>query len=219
MTKYILRKLLKWLLVALCAAALLTLILFLTPEDPANCLLAKPVIYLYPETTTEITVSLGCADELTASIPAYRDGWRVIAAPDGTLTDLADGQTYDSLFWEAEKAVEFDFSRGFCVAGADAEAFLSDALAQLGLNEREAAAFLAYWVPQLEQNDWNLLAFQTDAYTAAASLTISPAPDSLLRVFLAWRPLSAPVEIAPQALAPFTREGFTAVEWGGAQVR
>lgn len=218
MTKYVLRKLLKWLLVALCAAALLTLILLLTPEDPASCLLAKPVIYLYPETATEVTVSIGCADALTASIPAYRDGWHISAAPDGTLTDLADGRTYDSLFWEAEKVVDFDFSRGFCVAGADTETFLSGALAQLGLNGREAAAFLAHWVPQLEQNEWNLLAFQADAYTAAAPLTISPAPDSLLRVFLAWKPLSAPVEIAPQTLAPFTREGFTVVEWGGAQV-
>ncbi len=185
MLRYVFKKTLKRMLVALCAVLLTSLILFLTPEDPATCLLAKPVIYLYPEQTTEVTVTLGCADELTVSDPDYGTGWHVRAEPDGTLTDLTDGLSYRSLFWEAESAVAFDFSRGFCVAGCDTEAFLTDALAQLGLNEAESAEFLAYWLPRMESNAWNLMAFQTDAYESAAPLTVSPAPDSVLRVFLA----------------------------------
>ena len=52
---------------------------------------AKPVIYLYPEKETEVTVKLNYAGELTCTYPAYNDGWKVSASPDGTLTD-ADGQ-------------------------------------------------------------------------------------------------------------------------------
>ena len=45
----------------------------------------KPVIYLYPEEETEVTVRLDRDGELTAAWPAYEDGWRVTARPDVTL--------------------------------------------------------------------------------------------------------------------------------------
>ena len=65
-----------------------------TPSTPE-----KPVIYLYPETETEITVQLDYSGELTCTYPTYTDGWKVTAAPDGTLTD-EKGQTYNYLYWE-----------------------------------------------------------------------------------------------------------------------
>ena len=48
---------------------------------------AKPVIYLYPEQETTVSVSLDYAGTLTATYPAYEDGWTVTAEPDGTLYD------------------------------------------------------------------------------------------------------------------------------------
>ena len=98
---------------------------------------AKPVIYLYPEEETQVTVQLDYAGELTCTYPAYNDGWTVIASPDGTLTD-GEGQTYSYLYWEGKDNVEYDFSQGACVAGEDTAAFLEDALSQLGLTRREA---------------------------------------------------------------------------------
>ena len=84
------------------------------------------------------------------------------------------------------------------------------------LTERDE--FIIYWLPKLEGNPYNLLSFQTDAYTNSAALTIDPAPDTLIRVFLAWKGLDAPVEVEPQTLTAQARTGFTAVEWGGAEV-
>lgn len=95
---------------------------------------------------------------------------------------------------------------------------MEDALARLGLNRREANEFIVYWLPRMEPNPYNLISFQEDAYTDHAVLTITPEPDSLLRVFMAWRPLEAPVEIPAQDLPAFTRTGFTVVEWGGAEL-
>ena len=57
---------------------------------------AKPVIYLYPEEETQVTVQLDYAGELTCTYPAYQDGWTVTASPDGTLTDN-QGHTYNYL--------------------------------------------------------------------------------------------------------------------------
>ena len=178
----------------------------------------KPVIYLYPEAETDVTVRLDYAGDLTCTYPAYDGAWRVAAAPDGTLTDES-GQTYRYLYWEGTDNVQYDFSEGFCVPGSETAAFLEDALAQLGLTRAEANEFIIYWLPQMEQNAYNLISFQSDAYTDAAKLTITPQPDTLLRVFMAWKPLTSAVEISPQPLTAPERTGFTAVEWGGAKVQ
>ena len=178
----------------------------------------KPVIYLYPEAETDVTVRLDYAGDLTCTYPAYDGAWRVAAAPDGTLTDES-GQTYRYLYWEGTDNVQYDFSEGFCVPGSETAAFLEDALVQLGLTRAEANEFIIYWLPKMEQNAYNLISFQSDAYTDAAKLTITPQPDTLLRVFMAWKPLTSAVEIAPQTLTAPERTGFTAVEWGGAKVQ
>ena len=186
-------------------------------HDP-GLTLAKPVIYLYPEEEMEVTVRLDLDGSLTCTYPAYDDGWTVNARPDGTLTD-EHGQTYNYLYWEGLSDAEFDFSQGFCIPGADTAAFLEDALAQLGLNRREANEFIIYWLPRMEQNPYNLISFQSSAYADHAVLTVTPEPDSLLRVFMVWKPLESPVELPAQNLPVFSRSGFTVVEWGGAEVR
>lgn len=196
---------------------LLASLLLLAGCSDRGAVSAKPVIYLYPETMTQVKVQLDYAGELTCTYPAYEEGWAVTAAPDGTLTD-ADGQTYSYLYWEGIRDADYDFSQGFCVAGEDTAAFLEDALDQLGLTRREANEFMVYWLPLMEPNPYNLISFQAQAYTDGAVLTIDPQPDTLLRVFMAYKPLQSPVEIEPQILTDPIRTGFTVVEWGGTQI-
>ena len=50
-------------------------------------------------------------------------------------------------------------------------------------------------------------------------LDVTPVPDTVLRVFVVWRGLDAPVEIEAQTLTAPTREGFTLVEWGGTELK
>lgn len=212
----------KWLLkrVFLCLGCILAaavLVFLLVPrqeDDPAGVLLAKPIIYLYPEEETEVEVSLDLSGNLIASWPAYGDGWRVTARPDGTLIDQ-DGNEYSYLFWEGQSGVEYDFSQGFCVAGEDTGAFLRQILSEMGLTPREYNEFIVYWLPLMQESPYNLISFQRETYEKSARLTITPEPDSLLRVFMAWKPVEEPAEIRAQTFAPFVREGFTAVEWGG----
>ena len=151
----------------------------------------KPVIYLYPEQKTAVSVSLDYAGTLTASY----------------------------LFWEGEDKTDYDFSKGFCVAGVDTADFLRETLAEIGLTPKEYNEFIVYWLPKMEDNSYNLISFQSEAYTDAAKLDIDPTPDSLLRVFMAWKPLSKPQTIEPQTFTPFARDGFTVVEWGGCEVK
>ena len=178
----------------------------------------KPVIYLYPEEETQVSVHLTLDGDLTCTYPAYQNGWTVTAAPDGTLTDRR-GQTYNYLYWEGETYARWDMTRGFCVKGEDTAVFLEQALAQLGLTRREANEFIVYWLPQMQANPYNLIAFQSDAYTQAARLAIEPAPDTLLRVFMAWQNSDSFVKLPAQALTAPARTGFTVVEWGGCEVK
>lgn len=182
---------------------------------PAND--EKPVIYLYPEEETQVTVTLDYNGELTSTYPAYNNGWTVTARPDGTLID-EDGREYYCLFWEGESGAEYDFSQGFVVRGAETEAFLEESLATLGLTDKEANEFIIYWLPRMEGNPYNLISFQSETYTESAKLNIDPAPDSVLRVFMAWKGLDEPINVEGQSLKPFERTGFTVVEWGGCEV-
>ena len=178
----------------------------------------KPVIYLYPEEETQVSVKLSLDGELLCTYPAYGEGWQVTAAPDGTLTD-SRGQTYSYLYWEGALQTRWDLSKGFCVKGEDTAVFLETALQQLGLNRREANEFIVYWLPLMEQNPYNIIAFQTEAYTDAAELNIDPAPDTLIRIFMTWQAAESYVNLPPQELTAPTRTGFTAVEWGGTEVK
>lgn len=182
--------------------------------DPNACY--KPVIYLYPKQETEVSVELLLDGKLTCTYPSYNGGWKVTAAPDGTLTD-ADGQTYNYLYWEGQTNARWDMSKGFCVKGEDTAAFLEEALEKLGLNRREANEFIVYWLPLMEQNPYNIISFQTDVYTDAAQLNVSPAPDTMIRVFMTWKVSESFVEMEAQELTAPERIGFTVVEWGGTE--
>ena len=180
----------------------------------------KPVIYLYPEEETDVHVELELTEsDLATTYPKYNNGWDVTAYPDGTLLNKADGSHHRYLFWDAVNCrTHFDFSKGFCVAGSDTESFLKEKLSDMGLTESEMNEFIVYWLPRMERNKYNLISFQDEAYTNSAKLHITPTPDSICRVFMTYVPLENEVDIEPQQLTSFDRNGFTVVEWGGCEI-
>ena len=181
---------------------------------------AKPVIYLYPEQETDVHVELELTEaELSTTYPKYNNGWDVTAYPDGTLINKADGTHHKYLFWDAKNCrTRFDYSKGFCVAGSDTEQFLKEKLTYMGLTEEEMNEFIVYWLPLMEHNAYNFITFQDDEYTDSAKLNITPTPDSICRIFMVYVPLEDAVSVEPQELETFERNGFTVVEWGGAEI-
>ena len=206
---------------AIAVIAVLAIIWFAFLRDlyyEMNYTVRKPVIYLYPEDTTEVSVTLDINGDLTTTYPKYENGWTVTADPDGTLTDDL-GKSYNYLYWEAETDATFDMSEGFCVKGSETAEFLENALSELGLTRREANEFIVYWLPLMEGNEYNVISFQSEAYTDNAKLYVNPEPDTLIRVFMTWYGSKKPVEIKEQKLTAPERKGFTVVEWGGSMVK
>ena len=188
-----------------------------TPEEPIP-VIAKPVIYLYPRESTDVTVRLSGVD-LICTYPAYNAGWSVTASPDGTLLNHADGQEYSYLFWEGLGTLETDVSEGFCIRGEDTAVFLQETLSALGLTPREYNEFIVWWLPQMQDNPYNLITFAWEDYDASAPLEISPVPDTTLRVFMVWQAADSFVDIpAPILPAAPERVGFTVIEWGGMEI-
>ncbi len=180
----------------------------------------KPIIYLYPEQETTVSVQLGHPENLLVSYPHYQDGWQVLAQPSGDLTDLHTNRSLYALYWEGKNYPAKVHDTGFIVKGTDTAEFLEDKLAILGLSEREANEFIIYWLPKMEQNPYNYIYFATATEIANyMPLTITPQPDTTIRVMMEYKPLDSIIPITEQTL-PLTptRTGFTAVEWGGSVI-
>lgn len=184
----------------------------------------KPVIYFYPTEKQNISVQLGYRGDTIASYPAIdsvSQEWNITAYPDGRLVNHADGKEYSYLFWEGvpENPIEWDLSTGFVVKGSDTRAFLQNTLSNIGLTPDEYNEFIVYWYPRMKDNPYNLIHFAGEEYAQTAPLRITPEPDSILRVFMVFKPLNEYIFIEPQHITPFKRHGFTVIEWGGSEIR
>ena len=180
----------------------------------------KPIIYLYPEKTTEVTVKLGNPEKITCSYPKYTTGWNVIASPDGTLVDTNTGRKLYSLYWEGLGDNKNDLEEGFVVKGDETIEFLEEKLEILGLNEFEAEEFIVYWLPKLESNKYNYIRFATmEEINKNMPLEFSVEPDTIIRVLMQYKGLDEPIEVKEQELVTPERNGFVAVEWGGSELK
>ena len=185
----------------------------------------KPIIYLYPTSEAKASVRLGKPNDVTVSYPEYNasKGWNVLAQPDGDLVDLDTGRNLYSLYYESESSEDVYSmqSDGFIVSREDTVSFLEDKLARLGLNEHEAEEFIVYWLPKLQQNNYNYIRFATmDEINNAMPLDINPNPDTVIRVLMTFKGLDKPIEGITEQQLPTTptRDGFTVVEWGGSEL-
>lgn len=180
----------------------------------AEC--GKPVIYLYPTAPTDVNVTLAPQGGFTVTEPAYDGGWRVHAEPDGALTDLRDGHAYPYLFWEGRGGMYRFPDKYWVISRANVQMFLRETLAKYGLNARETADFLEFWLPRMQAAPWYKIGFHGNAVMdMLAPLTIEPRPDSVLRLLMDFAPLKVPEPAQPPVIRPFLRHGFSVVEWGG----
>ena len=188
-------------------------------EDDGGLVASKPIIYLYPEEETSISVKLGKTQNLTCTYPRYDDGWDVIANHDGSLIDTKTGKKLYALYWEGKSTINYDTSEGFVVRGEDTITFLEEKLKILGLTDREAEEFIVYWLPQMQSNKYNYVKFVTpEEINSEMPLSFSVEPDTLIRVMMIWKPLDSFKEVSEQQLQTVERKGFVAVEWGGVKL-
>ncbi|HRY82572.1 MAG TPA: hypothetical protein P5232_02640 [Candidatus Moranbacteria bacterium] len=185
--------------------------------SPAEC--GKPVIYLYPENDKNVHVEVAPGNGLSFTDPQYKNGWNVLARKNGELVNTEDGKTYPYLFWEGAGDVYYETpTQGFVVAKNDLNSFLDEKLAKLGLISQEISDFKEFWIPEMkkENKPYYFVTFLSKRYIdSLAPLSISPAPDTIIRVMMDFKGLEKPEKVFELKINTPERKGFTVVEWGG----
>ncbi len=200
----------------------------------------KPVIYLYPEKTTDVHVDFKNTIQLTTDIPAYTKGWNVRANPDGTLNNIIPEvcdeyartkhgseyaleacrkNEYPYIYWAGNTFQKYpNMKDGFVVSADTLKKTLEEKLAYIGLNQKEIGDFTEYWYGEMKKKNapyYRISFIQTGVMNKFIPMSVTPKPDTSIRVFLDWEPLQEFRFIKSQQLVKTTRQGFTLVEWGG----
>jgi hypothetical protein len=183
-------------------------------QPMAEC--GKPVIYLYPEQTEKISVSLSPVGGFTYTEPAYNGGWNVISDPQSNITNLADGKKYPYLFWEGRGGIYQTPDKGFVVSRDGAHLFFEDKLSQAGLNAKERKDFEEFWEPKMQGSPYYFVTFMgNQVMDELAPLSVTPKPDTIIRILMDFTPFEHPINVQGYNIRTPERKGFTVVEWGG----
>jgi hypothetical protein len=186
----------------------------------------KPVLYLYPSTPTNVSVSFAKPMALTHTVPTYQSDWYVRAEPDGRLTDLLPEHTdcttfdpatfgseyakeacetnaYPYLFWAGNRigmAYPSNPRVGWVIEQSEVPMFLESRLDEIGFTQKEKEDFLSYWVPTLLEKEapfYRIRFLQTSDMNAFVPMIIDPQPDRYYRYFLDWQALTGVPSVPP----------------------
>lgn len=226
-------------LTVLTALIVTLLVIALTPNT-----LHKPAIYLYPENTSEIKITLDRSIKYNNVIPKYRNGWKVIAKPNGEITDLQPQYTnceklphntfgfeyayeacmankYPYIYWDGVRLLKFipEIDEGWVIKKENIHSFLISKAEELGFNNAESEEFIRYWTTKIRSSQgeyFKIYFLQNEDVDDYMPIYVKPFPDSSNRIQIIVRKVDEPEEgLIPQNLIKIKREGFTLVEWGG----
>ena len=183
----------------------------------------KPIIYLYPKEEMNVKVKVHTKGKMIFTYPKYDESWEFSAKPNGTLTFGEEHFNY--LFWEAQQDVPKNLNiqiNGRVLDSNDLLNYIESSLKQFGFTPSERSDFITYWLPLMKAHKYLYLYFVfNEDCDAFAELEISPKPDNIGRFYMLWSPIEGDVEVfkeTPQEIPKLNRDGFTVIEWGGAQI-
>lgn len=220
------------------ANAFVLLILMFKPT-----VMTKPAIYLYPQKSTKINITLSKTILIGTNIPKYHNGWYVMAYPNGKIVDLQPEYTscnklkynkvgfeyaynacvnnnYPYIFWDGKQIIKPIPKKreGWVVKQAETQKFLNEKLDIIGFNSTEKNDFITYWQYKLHKanSKYYFICFlQNEEVDNYAPMNVSPKPDSINRILMIIQPLNQPIQVKEQKLQKISRKGFSMVEWGG----
>lgn len=182
----------------------------------------KPVIYLYPEEKTAVSVAVMPKGEMSFTYPRYEDQWNCTAYPSGEI--LINENSYNYLFWESDQTIganKLKQTEGIVILKEDLIQFLENSLNSFGFTSQEKMDFITFWGPLMIQHEATEIRFMlNDKCKLFADLKINPKPDNLLRFYMIWSPADKLYHTPENTLEIPTqnRTGFTVMEWGGMEI-
>lgn len=180
----------------------------------------KPVIYLYPEKPTYVSIKIKTTGKVVVSDPLYPEetGWEnILALPGGSL--IYKNKVYSELFYETNVNSVKTPKNGVVVESINIKHTLYDLTNKLGLIKPEQDELVDYWLPRLNGlNKKYILISLIDKETKEKTdkVIINPLPDTRIEFILYFKGLDTKLNVLGLALPPTPKRiGFTEVEWGG----
>ncbi len=182
---------------------------------PDSLHIKKPNIYIYPTRKMELSIKISFPQggRITTSIPPYENGWTVTVDTTGLINDA-----YRYLFYECKVPHQFQKDEGWLVPAPEIESFFNENRQKFGFTVTEIADLIDYWIPQLNKYPYYLIFPQnTEIVNQTVQLWFSEPPTSMHRLYFLFQGVNRPegYKLSPPAMAGFTQDGFTVVEWGG----
>jgi len=111
----------------------------------------------------------------------------------------------------------FQTDNGWIIRFSHRTADLENVLDEYGFNLTEKADFIEYWAACLDPGkDYCMFPQETERVNALLPVFISPAPDSLHRIWFYFSELESGKSVNPPVqIERISRAGFAVVEWGG----
>lgn len=205
------------------------------PKDPqvdslatVSCkylLTASPWLYAYSDFDQTVDLTVNPIGGMQYAQPALNGGntWSVTTQRNGNM--LFNNRETDGLLWEYHKEsvkhayAEFEDkpNKGFIVSADQFKPFMAGLMNQIGLNEQEkknALAELNRESSKIESPFVKVAFVPTSFVDEAFPLSISPAPDSVNRVYFEITELGTYQHIETPKLPVVSRNGLTIVETG-----
>lgn len=177
---------------------------------PVSIRVLKPNIYLYPQQSCSVKVSIEPNRKVLTSIPPYNEGWHVLANPDGSIPG-----TEGFLFYEASVTTKIP-EQGWVVAFNELSYFFDETLHKYGFNDTEIIDFIDYWPNRLPESPYYAIyPILNHDLNDVCPLEVVPTPDNELRLWFIFVPVDEPIDIESPSVPSFTRTGFVVTEWGG----
>ncbi len=174
----------------------------------------KPNIYLYPlsKSQVDVIISFPSGGEVTTSIPAYKNGWKVSVDTSGLINNQ-----YGYLFYESRQPNNWQLKKGWVIRQKELKDFFVSNLSSYGFKGKEITDFTEYWLPRLKNSSYYKIYPQESVIVdKLIRLTVSPKPDHMLRLHYVIKETSEPssnLDIPPTP-PKFDRQGFYVTEWG-----
>lgn len=173
----------------------------------------KPNIYIYPDSTINLCVSLKFPQggRVTNSIPAInKNEWCVKVDSNGKINNL-----YDFLFYESIQPDIWQIEKGWCISTNLLEDFFMTNMQDYNFNDKEIADFLDHWIPILNEYEYYKIYPQTsEIIETVIELGFSSQPNNVWRLFYGVIGCNEFEEIPVPEIEVMNRNGFTVIEWG-----
>ena len=148
---------------------------------------------------------------------------------EGVNANTVTGKAADDAFTQAQMRLAVDLFQSSVLESKDENVLISPLSIQLALamtangadgdTKAEMEALLGGEISLEDLNEY-LYSYVSNLPSAEKhKLQIDPAPDTLIRVFMAWKAADSFVELPEQELTAPERTGFTVIEWGGTEVQ